>query len=78
MVISTYQAASGAGQAAMDELELQTSEVLQGKKEITKNIFPFQVHPLFFCNPLWVSWKFPFACPFEPVGSSLCPPLCVC
>ncbi|DBA70026.1 TPA: hypothetical protein ACH3X2_012324 [Trebouxia sp. C0005] len=42
MVISTYQAASGAGQAAMDELELQTSEVLQGKKEITKNIFPFQ------------------------------------
>ena len=42
MVISTYQAASGAGQAAMDELELQTSEVLQGK-EVTKNIFPFQV-----------------------------------
>lgn len=41
MVISTYQAASGAGQAAMDELELQTSEVLQGK-EVTKNIFPFQ------------------------------------
>ena len=42
MVISTYQAASGAGQAAMDELELQTKEVLEGK-EVTKNIFPFQV-----------------------------------
>lgn len=41
MVISTYQAASGAGQAAMDELELQTKEVLEGK-EVTKNIFPFQ------------------------------------
>ena len=42
MVISTYQAASGAGQAAMDELELQTKEVLEGK-EVTKNVFPFQV-----------------------------------
>ncbi len=50
MVISTYQAASGAGQAAMDELELQTSEVLQGK-EVTKNIFPFQVHLLCLCLP---------------------------
>ena len=44
MVVSTYQAASGAGQAAMDELELQTREVLDGKSEaeVTKNIFPFQ------------------------------------
>lgn len=41
MVVSTYQAASGAGQAAMDELELQTREALEGK-EVTKNIFPFQ------------------------------------
>lgn len=47
MVISTYQAASGAGQAAMDELELQTKEVLEGK-EVTKNIFPFQVR--FLCT----------------------------
>ncbi|EEF29184.1 aspartate semialdehyde dehydrogenase, putative [Ricinus communis] len=31
MVVSTYQAASGAGAAAMEELELQTREVLQGK-----------------------------------------------
>lgn len=36
------QAASGAGQAAMDELELQTREALDGKP-ITQNIFPFQV-----------------------------------
>ncbi|KAK9810739.1 hypothetical protein WJX73_003997 [Symbiochloris irregularis] len=41
MVVSTYQAASGAGQAAMDELELQTREVLEGKPPTTK-IFPFQ------------------------------------
>lgn len=41
MVVSTYQAASGAGQAAMDELELQTRESLDGKP-VTKNIFPFQ------------------------------------
>lgn len=31
MVVSTYQAASGAGQAAMEELEQQTREVLEGK-----------------------------------------------
>ena len=41
MVVSTYQAASGAGQAAMEELELQTGEALEGKP-VTKNIFPFQ------------------------------------
>lgn len=41
MVVSTYQAASGAGQAAMEELEQQTREVLEGKP-VTMNIFPFQ------------------------------------
>ncbi len=41
MVVSTYQAASGAGAAAMAELELQTSEVLAGK-EPTCDIFPRQ------------------------------------
>jgi len=41
MVVSTYQAASGAGQAAMEELELQTREALDGKP-VTTNIFPFQ------------------------------------
>mmetsp|Transcript_26181 Transcript_26181/g.46565 ORF Transcript_26181/g.46565 Transcript_26181/m.46565 type:complete len:342 (-) Transcript_26181:102-1127(-) len=41
MVVSTYQAASGAGAAAMDELVLQTREVLDNKP-VTMNIFPFQ------------------------------------
>lgn len=41
MVVSTYQAASGAGAAAMAELELQTKEVLEGK-EPTCNIFSRQ------------------------------------
>ncbi|PKA62635.1 aspartate-semialdehyde dehydrogenase [Apostasia shenzhenica] len=36
MVVSTYQAASGAGAAAMDELELQTREVLDGKQPTCK------------------------------------------
>ncbi|XP_028095993.1 uncharacterized protein LOC114295897 [Camellia sinensis] len=38
MVVSTYQAASGAGAAAMEELEQQTREVLEGKPP-TCNIF---------------------------------------
>lgn len=44
MVVSTYQAASGAGAAAMRELETQTREVLEGKSgdELTRDIFPFQ------------------------------------
>lgn len=41
MVVSTYQAASGAGAAAMEELELQTREVLEGKQP-TCNIFKQQ------------------------------------
>ncbi|KAK2439574.1 aspartate-semialdehyde dehydrogenase [Trifolium repens] len=41
MVVSTYQAASGAGAAAMEELELQTREVLEGKPP-TCNIFSRQ------------------------------------
>lgn len=35
MVVSTYQAASGAGQAAMEELEQQTREVLEGELNST-------------------------------------------
>lgn len=44
MVVSTYQAASGAGAAAMRELETQTREVLEGKSGdgLTQEIFPFQ------------------------------------
>ncbi|KAK9091557.1 hypothetical protein Sjap_024734 [Stephania japonica] len=41
MVVSTYQAASGAGAAAMEELELQTREVLE-RKPPTCNIFKTQ------------------------------------
>lgn len=41
IVVSTYQAASGAGAAAMAELEQQTREVLEGKAP-TCDIFPQQ------------------------------------
>ena len=41
MVVSTYQAASGAGAAAMAELEQQTREVLAGDP-LTMEAFPYQ------------------------------------
>ncbi len=41
IVVSTYQAASGAGQAAMMELEQQTRDVLAGKPAVPK-LMPFQ------------------------------------
>ena len=42
MVVSTYQAASGAGMQAMLELEKQTREILDGKKP-TCSAFPYQI-----------------------------------
>ena len=42
MVISTYQAASGAGMKAMLELESQSREILDGK-EPTCKAFPYQI-----------------------------------
>jgi aspartate-semialdehyde dehydrogenase len=42
MVVSTYQAASGAGQSAMLELEQQTREILAGKKPTIK-VLPYQL-----------------------------------
>lgn len=42
MVVSTYQAASGAGQSAMLELENQAGEILAGKKPTCK-AFPYQI-----------------------------------
>ena len=42
MVVSTYQAASGAGTKAMLELESQTREILDGK-EPTRKAFPYQI-----------------------------------
>jgi aspartate-semialdehyde dehydrogenase len=42
MVVSTYQAASGAGRSAMVELEEQSREILNGKKPTCK-AFPYQI-----------------------------------
>jgi aspartate-semialdehyde dehydrogenase len=42
MIVSTYQAASGAGMSAMLELESQAREILAGKPP-TRNIFPHQI-----------------------------------
>src|SRR6185295_17339090 len=42
IVVSTYQAASGAGAAAMQELEDQMHEYAEGK-EITRSVFPHQI-----------------------------------
>jgi len=42
MVVSTYQAASGAGMSAMLELENQSREILDGK-EPTCKAFPYQI-----------------------------------
>lgn len=42
VVAATYQAASGAGAKAMQELEHQSREILEGKKP-TKNVFPHQI-----------------------------------
>ena len=42
MIVSTYQAASGAGAAAMRELETQSREILDGK-EPTCEAFPHQI-----------------------------------
>jgi aspartate-semialdehyde dehydrogenase len=42
MVVSTYQAASGAGQSAMIELQEQSQEILDGKKP-TCEAFPYQI-----------------------------------
>lgn len=42
MIVSTYQAASGAGAAAMAELETQSREILDGKAP-TCNAFPCQI-----------------------------------
>ncbi|MEK7793384.1 MAG: aspartate-semialdehyde dehydrogenase [Candidatus Hydrogenedentota bacterium] len=48
VVVSTYQAVSGAGKAALDELERQTRAVLDGKPA-APNVFPYQI--AFNCIP---------------------------
>ena len=42
IVVSTYQSASGAGAAAMQELEDQTRQYAEGK-DITRSVFPHQI-----------------------------------
>jgi aspartate-semialdehyde dehydrogenase len=42
MVVSTYQAASGAGAAAMRELQTQSREILDGRQP-TMQAFPYQI-----------------------------------
>jgi aspartate-semialdehyde dehydrogenase len=48
VVVSTYQAVSGAGQEAIDELLQQSRQLLDGK-EITSKVFPWQI--AFNCLP---------------------------
>jgi len=44
MVISTYQAVSGAGAKAIDELENQSREIIcAGKREVQRSVFPVQI-----------------------------------
>ena len=49
VVVSTYQAASGAGMKAMDELYHQTREFLDGKDELTIDAFKHRI--AFNCIP---------------------------
>lgn len=51
VVVSTYQAASGAGAAAMDELYGQTREFLDGKQGDELDISAFQHQIAFNCIP---------------------------
>ena len=49
MIVSTYQAASGAGQAAMDEMLAQAKEILDGK-EPTCNALKYQLAFNCYCH----------------------------
>jgi len=43
VVVSTYQAVSGAGLKAIDELEKESGSILAGKKDFKRTIFPHQI-----------------------------------
>src|SRR4030066_2516745 len=43
VVVSTYQAVSGAGLKAVDELQKETSSILSGKGTFQRNLFPHQI-----------------------------------
>ncbi|ARN56772.1 aspartate-semialdehyde dehydrogenase [Sedimentisphaera salicampi] len=49
MVISTYQAASGAGIAAMNELKKQSGDILEGKEPVCEAL-PYQAAFNVFCH----------------------------
>ena len=49
VVVSTYQAVSGAGLRAIEELRLQTHALLNGQTEVAKSVFPHQI--AFNCLP---------------------------
>lgn len=43
IVVSTYQAVSGAGLKAIDELQKEAASILSGKADFKRNIFPHQI-----------------------------------
>ncbi|WP_418790164.1 aspartate-semialdehyde dehydrogenase [Phosphitispora sp. TUW77] len=43
VVVSTYQAVSGAGKEAIEELAAQVNMFAEGRKDITPEIFPYQI-----------------------------------
>ena len=43
IVVSTYQAVSGTGSNAVDELRNQTSDLISGEKEINPAVYPHQI-----------------------------------
>ncbi|MGI9952045.1 aspartate-semialdehyde dehydrogenase [Moorellaceae bacterium AZ2] len=49
VVVATYQAVSGAGQEAMEELRQQSLQILGGEKEVRGTVFPYQI--AFNCLP---------------------------
>ncbi|HBT47814.1 MAG TPA: aspartate-semialdehyde dehydrogenase [Peptococcaceae bacterium] len=49
VVVATYQAVSGAGQEAIEELRQQSRQVLEGEQEIRGSVFPYQI--AFNCLP---------------------------
>ncbi|TVM03859.1 MAG: aspartate-semialdehyde dehydrogenase [Candidatus Brocadia sp. WS118] len=43
IVVSTYQAVSGAGLKAIDELQKETASILSGHEGFKRNLFPYQI-----------------------------------
>ncbi len=43
VIVSTYQAVSGAGLKAVDELQKETASILAGRTDFKRNLFPYQI-----------------------------------